>query len=387
MIHEKIKTTITAISRVIIITLALGILAFYLFPETVYSRNERAYSFLPSRIYKMSESIFTWSQKMVEITPTRPIAVTDKEGNTTFVTADGNAVVRIDNQGNKTFSIGGRSAHSRDKEGNLTRRWERTPGSNRVAVKNEFGEVLEEVEYGLGGKTIARYDEKGNLTQSYEYDKYGKNIVSVLDEVTLTRTEYDSSGKPVREVNFEGYEVATYEYDNNDRLKYRESNGHRTFYDEKGLMTRTEDPEGFITNTYNYGKDENGYYYLETVTNEITGDVTLYENGRPSEVRNTSGGVVKDYEWRGTVLVYTEDMESNEITWYKNGRPTFTTFKGTLTTEWFYNDGNLVGTWNPAQGTLTLYSHGREAESIEGIKERPNLNSISALYRERGLSM
>ena len=47
----------------------------------------------------------------------------------------------------------------------------------------------------MGNKIVAEYDAEGNLTKSYEYNKYGKQMQWVVDELTQSRVRYDEEGK------------------------------------------------------------------------------------------------------------------------------------------------------------------------------------------------
>lgn len=346
------------------------------------------YSFYPSKIFKPKDrSFFKASRDLIDKSPFRPLVITDKNGNKMYVTSQGDVMVSVDKSGNKTFSIRGRRSHQRDSKDRLTQKWERKAGSNMIVVKNEFDETTGIQEQGLGSKIVAEYDADGNLTKSYEYNKYGKQMQWIVDELTQSRVRYDKEGKAVYDVDCEGNKTATYTYDVDGRLKYRDDiYGNRTFFDKKGNRIKTAAKEGYLITTYKYEKDKNGYYQVESVKDELTGSITLYKDGKQYEVRNYNGLVINTYKWQGTELIYTKNSITNEITWFKTGKPTYTTYKGELTKEWMYYQGKLLGIWDEDKNNFALYSRGRQEMQIQ-IKERPQTQDILKIYEIHGLKI
>ncbi|MFW6174049.1 MAG: hypothetical protein ACOC5T_09920 [Elusimicrobiota bacterium] len=334
--------------------------------------------------------LFKKSDKLISVSPSRPLVIRDKNGNVTFTTSKGKAIVRIDKEGNRTFFISGRKNHKRDKKGGLTRQYKRKGGSNKVEVQNEFNEKIGVEEYGFGGKLIAEYDENDNLTKTNKYGKYGKTMQWIVDELTLTKTVCDDKGKPIYDVNFEGYKVARYVYDKKTgKLKYKEdAYKNRTYFKKNGNMDRTEDVDGNILTTYNYKKDENGYYSLDTVKDERTGRITIYKESKPDEIRNEDGIKIGNYRWEGSKLICLENIypEGYEIEWYKNGRPTYTTFKGNLISERVYYKGKLAGTWDERNNKFELYTHGRKEIKVH-MEIRPTIHEILELYKVNNLQI
>lgn len=344
------------------------------------------YSFYPSRIYRPKGEFFRSSKNLIDMNPLRPLVITDKNGNKMYVTSSGEVMVSVDRSGNKTFTLKGRRSHTKDSKGRLTRQWERTPGSNMVVVKNEFGEEIQTEEYRLGGKVVAEYDADGNLTKSYEYNKYGKRMEWVVDELTQSRIRYGNDGKPLYDIDSEGNKIATYEYDIKGRLDYRQDvYGNRTYFDKIGNRLKTVAKEGYEIATYKYKKDKNGYYEVGAVKDEVTGNITLYRDGKQHEVRNFNGVVVRSYKWQGTMLVYTQ-AGTGEITWYKTNRPTYTTYKGEMVQEWMYYDGKLMGMWDENKKRFELYSHGRKEIEI-GFNDRPEIEELLKKYELYGLEI
>ncbi len=345
------------------------------------------YSFYPSKRYKPKGEFFRPAKKLIDRNPRTPLVIKDKNGNVMYTTSDGKIMVEVDTHGNKTFLLKGRKTHKMDSKGKLTRQWKREAGSNIVVVKNEFDEKIGLEEYGLGGKIIAGYDADGNRIISYKYKKYGKSVDWVIDELTQSRVKYGDDGKPLYEVDCEGNKLAVYAYDEEGKLKYKDDiYGNRTFYDEKGNMLKTVAKEGYVLATYYYKKDKEGYLTLKTVRDEITGDVTIYEDGRPQEVRNNRDAVIKDYKWCGTTLIYTENIKTGEITWYKNGKPTYITHEGYLIKEWMYYQGKLLGIWNEKSRSFQFYSHGKEEMELY-LGEKPEMNKLIQMFETYGIEI
>jgi len=265
------------------------------------------------------------------------------------------------------------------------RRFERTGGSNKVVEKNELNEVVAVEVQAMGGKTVKELDTEGNTSKTYKYDKYGKNMLWMIDELTQTKTKFDKLGKAISDVSFEGYEIAKYYYDAQNKLEYKtDIYKNKTYFDGNGRMTKTEASEGYLLTEYNYAKDKNGNFYLSSVKDVISNELTVYKDGKPSEIKNFAGGVIKEYKWLGTKLIYVEDLEKNEITWYKDDKPTYTTFGGDLINEWIYKDGKLLATWNVREAEVTLYAYSRP-EIIYNVEEKPEVSELLDILKSRGI--
>jgi hypothetical protein len=344
------------------------------------------YSFYPSQVYKPKGEFFRPARELIDRNPLRPLVITDKNGNKTYMSAQGEVMVSVDNQGNKTFSIKGKRSHRRDSKNKLTQQWDREAGSNMVTTRNEFGEVTGKEEYGLGGKMIAEYDAEDNKTKSFQYNKYGKQVEWVIDELTQSRVRYGDDGKPAYDIDFEGHTIATYKYDAAGFLNYREDiYGNRTFFDKSGNRTKTLAKEGYLMATYEYGKDANGYFEVKSVKDEMTGNITLYKDGQQYETRNNMDVVITTYKWQGTKLIFSENG-TGEVTWYKNGRQAYVTFEGDMINEWVYHDGKLMGVWDERKQNLLLYSHGRKEMEL-GYDAMPDEVEILKLYEKYGLEI
>ena len=345
------------------------------------------YSFYPSKMHRPKGEIYRASKRLIDISPTRPLVVTDKEGNVMYVTSNGKIMVKVDIYGSKIFSINGMESHKRDSKGNLTEQKERKGGSNIVVIKNEFGEKIGSEKYGLGGKIIAKYDEDDNLITNYEYKEYGKTVDWIIDELTQAKIKYDDKGRPTYEIDYEGNIIATYKYDGKGKLEYKEDvYGNKTFYNERRNEVKTITEEGDLKVVYKYEKDKNGYY-CKSIKDMDTGNVILYRDGKQQyEERNAFGDVIKTYKWLGSKLIFSEDLTNNEITWYKNGKPTYTTYNGYMLREWMYYKGELIGIWNDDENKCVLYYHGRQKIGIY-LEEKPELSKLLEIYKLYGFEI
>jgi len=354
VVNKAIKMKILSIVTISVIIIGLfGVASFC-------AENFSPYDYFPQGTYQSQDQLEQEPHATIEILPYRPLVIRDSDGNKMYVSSKGKVMLKIDKQGNRTFFVGGLAHHETNSNGGLTKKWKHIQGTNKVEVQNEFGEQIGMQKLGLGNKVVSEYDEKSNLTRSYKYNKYGKRMAWIVDELTLTKTECDEQGKPLWDIDFEGYKVAWYSYNEKGKLALKEDvYGNKTYYNRDG-MQYTVDYEGNTIATYHYDRDEHGYLALLSVKDEITGNVTIYNRGRPNEVRNSVGTVIKKYEWEGTKLIYTLDVETNEVTWYDNGRPTYVTYDDSLERQWFYLEGKLAGVWSPGTSSFLLYTHGRK---------------------------
>lgn len=343
------------------------------------------YSFAPKTMRLPGET-FKPAKRLVDINPVRPLVVTDKNGNKMYVTSEGDVMVSVDKNGNRTFSLQGRRSHVRNAKNELTRRWENQAGSNEVIETNEFGETVARYEKGMGGKTMAEYDANGNITRTYEYDQYGKNVEWVVDELTQTRVKYDEKGKAIYDVDFEGTKIGTYEYNREGRLLYRvDVYGNKTTYDKSGNRIETVSEEGKIIAKYLYEKDDNGYYQISSIKDE-NGNITYYKEGKQYEERDSNGTLIKTYKWQGSKLVYSNDIVTGYITWYKNDKPTYTTFAGELVSEWLYHEGKIMGIWHETDDKFQLYSHGLSKMDFF-FNRKPEIEELLDIYEYYGIEL
>jgi len=321
---------------------------------------------------------------MFNILPGRPIAAKDKYGNRLYFTPSGKLTLKINTDGTMIFSLTTKTKEY-NKEGQLERTSEKIKGTNLVVVKNEKGEVLGYQELGLGGKVIREYDKDMNLVKSYQYDKYGKNIECVIDELTFTKTIYDNKGRALYDIDFEGNKIAFYFYyqDEKNKIYYKEDvYGNKTYFDKDGRMLHTEDADGNIFVKYYYKKDEKGNIELEKAIDLRTNDTVYYKLGRPQYITNYTGSIQKEYHYDGTKLVFIFDRETKETTYYDiNGKPLYTTYNEIIIKEWLYYKGRLVGFYDDYKKETIIYQYQRE-DIVLVTPQKPTAEQIQKWYDE-----
>jgi FKBP-type peptidyl-prolyl cis-trans isomerase 2 len=244
-----------------------------------------------------------------------------------------------------------------------------------VEVTNEFGEVISYRELGHGGKVVATYDKDRNLTATYNYNKYGKAIVSIVNEMTKGMTVFDEkTGLAMYDLDYEGYRIGKYIYDDKNRLAEKiDGYGNVTYFDGKGNVTHAIDKNGTVLSRYNYKYDDDGNYILESVINPRTNDITYFdEQGRQTATKNYAGAVTTDYFWMGSKLVAMFDRESQRTTWFAvDGKTLYTTFNDQLVSKHLYYEGQLVGIWDARTNQVTVL-HNERMELIIQLGSGPN---------------
>ena len=346
------------------------------YAELMPPTGESPYTYIPEgRPLDVDE--YRKPSQMLDIVPNRPVVAHDKNGNRLYFTPAGKLSLRVSNDGKQEFSLR-KGSVERDATGKITGTSELMNDTGKWVKKNEKGQAIGYSQTGFGGKTIAEYDFQGNLTKTTQYNRYGKSTEYVMDVMSQSRTVFDDKGRMTADVNFEGHEIAWYEYDDKSRLTAKvDGYGNRTMFNKQSEMTQTVDFAGRVTATYNYRKDEEGRSILASVKDEQTGNVTYYENsGRVT--KNAQGEVVKDYYFEGSVLTCTFDREKQETTWYDlGGKPLYTTYNDILVSQWLYYNGKQVGMWDQSDNTITVYKNQREEIKIKnpGV-EAPTAETI-----------
>ena len=319
---------------------------------------------------------------MVNIVSNRPVAARDKYGNRLYFTPNGKLTLKISNDGSKEFSLSTKSKEV-DKEGNLQKVTEKEQGNTKITIKNEKGEILGYQELGLGGKVVKEYDKDMNLTKSYEYNKYGKSMEWVLDELSQTKTHFNEKGQALNDIDFEGNTVAYYKYDEDNKLVHKEDvYGNKTYFDKKGNLTRTEDINGNLMVKYYYKKDEKGNTVLDTLEDVRTKDVTYFENGKQQFTLNYAGEISKEYQWDGSKLAFMFDKETKETTYYDtNGKPIHVAYNEFIVKEWLYYNGRLAGFYDERTKSTLLYKSQRDDIKIF-TETKPTAKLIQKWYDE-----
>jgi len=301
---------------------------------------------------------FATPKMMVNILPNRPVVATDSSGNRLYYTPDGKMSLSISKDGSMSFSLGG-TTKSIDAEGNLTSISTKISGTDIAEVKNEFGELLGYRQYNASGSVSKEYDNQGNLTRTYNYDKYGKTLSYITDEMSKTKTTYDEFGREVAVYDADGYILSACQYQDisyergedgktltviqkdktgsHGLLVSRENYQYKrdsldsplelvhttTFFDEKGSATITKDADGFVISRFVYKQDSNGNQVLSEIINPRTGEVTHYTNGKEDKTVNAEGTVIKQCFWNGSKLMFSVTL-GEDGKWSTITRDTYT---------------------------------------------------------------
>lgn len=317
---------------------------------------------------------------MINILPGRPIASKDKYGNRLYFAPSGEITLKITPDGTMMFNLNTQAKEYKD--GKLLTITEKKKGTNLAVIKNENGEVLGYQEMGLGGKVLKEYDKDMNLVKSFKYDKYGKNVIYMLDENSQIKTLYGENGKPIAEVNYEGTEIARYIYDEKNIIRYKiDITGNKTFYDEKGKMLYTQDLFGNIIMKYYYKKDANGNEILDKSVNYL-GNTTYFEDNKAKIIKDKDGNILQEYFYDGSKLIFTFNHNDKLTTWYDiDGKPLYVTYENQKVKEYLYSEGKLVGIWDNTSNTLSVVLHGEEIAKLL-LKEKPTGDIIQRWLNE-----
>ena len=340
------------------------------------------YNFGPEGQPIESNENFGKPNQMVSIIPDRPIASHDKNGNMMFYTGDGKMTLSISKDGKRQFSIQTFTI-DRNADGSVASTSQVEQGSNLTVQKNDQGQITGYQQMGLGGKQVAEYDNNMNLTKSYHYNAYGKSTLSVTDELTQTKTVFDSNGNPVCDIDYQGNEISHYTHDKNGVLQTKvDGYGNTTFFNKSGQMTSVQDSDGNTTTEFKYATDPSGRTYLSQAVDFMNKSVTNYDTiGRRLNVVNEQGAVTQDFHYAGansTVLLYSFDYTSKQTTYYDvTGKETYTMKGDVLTQQWLYSSGKMVGKWDQASGTTIIYKNQSEEVSLETGGVPPSADMIS----------
>jgi len=303
---------------------------------------------------------FAKPNRMFQILPNRPIVATDASGSRLYFTPTGRLAVSISKDGKTTYSLNG-ITKTRDAQGNLTSVARNIKGTNKIEVANEFGEIISHRETGLGGKVVKEYDKDYNLTRTFEYNKYGKTISAITNEMTKGKTVFDEKGLASYELDYEGNRMAKYIYDDKNRLNVKvDMYGNKTHYSVNGEMLYTENKDGVVLAKYNYIYDDKGNYVLENSFDPLTRETTYFENGKQTVAKNYAGAITTDYFWNGSKLISTFNRENQETTWYDiEGRTLYTSFNDEAISKNLYYKGQLVGVWDVRTNQVTIFKNER----------------------------
>ena len=319
---------------------------------------------------------------MASILPFRPIMSRDKYGVKQFWSPSGLPLATINADGTMTFQLNGTTI-TKAPDGTVTQRMKVQPNSNKAVISDGQGNYLGYQTLEGGYSVNQQFDSNGNVTESYYYNKFGKSIEYIVNELTQTRTIFDSYGLPTNDINYEGNIVATYVYDDHSRLVYKtDAQMNKTYYNvANGEMDRTEDQHGNCLVKYYYKTDSLGMAVLDTSVDNF-GRTTSYANGKPQIERDAQGNTTKEYCYNGQTLVYTFDCAMGQSTWYDiNGNPLYISQDNIPLQEWLYSKSKLVGVWDYSRNVLTGYIRG-DAVSTFLFTQKPSAEVVQEMIDE-----
>lgn len=302
-----------------------------------------------------------------------------------------------------------------------------------VSSKAYYNKVLEtndktgEVTYDLMAHNTTFYDDKGlalhidnyeGLTTSeffYKQDNNGNKVLEyVLDTTNKSKTYYENNRQQYV-VDFEGH-ITTKYYWNGSKFLFSaqvgadgnwisttNSDNITTFnnivYNKDGTIDTVADEKGNIVERYFYKEDADGNSILDYVENALDGAKTYYdENGCSTQTVDVKGKVLTDYSWNKGNLVYSFDRESGITKWYNGDQEiVYESLNDRIMSKNIYVAGQLIGKWECVQGnttengvlkettsyTLTLFVNEQQVYSIKDYSsEEPTESEIQKLVAD-----
>lgn len=285
------------------------------------------YSFGPQGRAVSDLRNFATPKQMVSILPNRPVVATDSEGNRVYYTPDGKMALSIAKNGSMNYTIGG-VTKTKNSSGEITGIARTLQGSGlRQVIKNENDEIVGYKELNGRGKTAATYDKDNNLTATYHYKGQGARLDYIQNEMTKGRTYYDDYGRPIYEKNFEGYILATYQYQD---VSYEYGDG-MTASAEETASTNGETNQGLLVSKKAYEIELVGYGTTEQYGGEIGYKTTYYNlEGRETHVKNNNGQTIEEFHYKNDaagneILNYVEDTLTHNKTYFdEHGKKDYT---------------------------------------------------------------
>ena len=353
------------------------------------------YSFGPEGRTVSDLRDFATPKQMVSILPNRPVVATDSEGNRLYYTSDGKMSLSIAKDGSMSFSIGG-VTKSRNSDGDITGITRTIQGSGLLQeIKNDDNQVIGYRALNGDGKVAATYDKDKNLTATYVYTGQGAKLDYVKNEMTGGKTLYDKYQRAMADVDFDGYVLATYQYqdvsyeygadgksvdtiDNkagsNEGLlvskKTYELNMKEeieystTYFDLEGKITHITNNEGLIVTEYHYKNDDGANKILDYVLDNLTKNKTYYDkHGKADYTVNDKDTVITRYYDNYTVNIAADGSYSQVTKYDIDGTELYTTLKNTS----YNSDGTIDKVMDKDDVVLEQYYYKMDADDNKVI--------------------
>ncbi len=366
-------------------------LLFILSPTPAFAEfglpNASPYTFGPEGRTIQDLVDFAPPIQMVSFPAHQPIQATDQNGNKLFYNTNGKLMVSVSVDGSMvTYTSAG--TRSFDAEGKLIEETKAIQGTNRSETRNDQGEITGYTTKAFGDKVAQEFDVDGNLTRTYAYTDYGKSTAWVRDELSQTKTIYNNTGQPEKDVDFEGNTIATYKYDEKKKFVSKtDVYNNVTTFDQFGRQAYTTNAKGDKVLSYEYKIDQDGNNILDR-TVDLTpgiygGDVTTFHNNMQVKTVSKFGGVATEYHYKGHSMIYSFDTRTNEVSWYnKNGRQTMTTVDGEVVQEKLYYQARFVGYIDHRSNRIVLYQYERQDQEVKFFKasDMPTAAEVEKYY-------
>ncbi|MGJ8677448.1 MAG: PKD domain-containing protein, partial [Akkermansiaceae bacterium] len=285
---------------------------------------------------------------------------TDKAGNEYQISiADGLFGLTDTNDNTLTFddngvyhSDGESITYTRNADGLIT------------AITDPAGEQLL---YRYNGNQLIEFENRvGEVTQFfYEEPRFPNYLTRIVDPAgnDAIRSEYDDSGRLVRQIDALGNAIE-FEHDiSNNREVITDRLGNSTIheYDNQGYVTRTTDAHGGVTT---YGYDAYGNETSVTTPEGVTTQRDYTQKGDLLSETNGAGETTYyDYNSQSNPLSITDALGRVTSMAYSGSNLSSMTDSAGTTTSFGYSYSGNLSSLADATGTVTSYTHdskGRE---------------------------
>ena len=353
--------------------------------QASFLQGPNPYSFGPQGRTVSDLRDFAKPKQMVRILPNMPVAATDSSGNRVYYTPGGKMTLSIAKDGSMSFSLGGLSkTYNSDGEYNGSTKTLRGSGLLQE-VRNKDNQIIGYKTLNGDGKTARTYDKDKNLTATYYYTGQGAKIDYVKNEMTGGRTYYDEYERAMKDVDFEGFILRTYQYEDVDYImsdtdstrkelvvvkkdrkdgsdvstgllvssrdygyavgEIKQEEGlvrydyaySSTYYDREGNILYSKNPDDKITIEYHYKYDDKGNKIKDYVIDNTTKQKTYFdEHGSRDYTVNDEGTVITRYTDEYAIN-YDQGAVTSVTRYDIDGTELYTTFKNII-----YNDDGTI---------------------------------------------
>lgn len=356
--------------------------------KTVYDSNERAMVVYDADGYILST--YQYEDVSYECSEDRKTLITienEDKGDRKLVTTK-SYLNKIEDDGVQSGEVVYSMVNSTtyyDKDGLITHIDDPNGITTNVYYYKQDGDGNKVLDYVLDTKTKSKI-----------YYENNKQIYVKNDQGNITTKYYWQGSKFLfsAEVNDDGAWIST---TNKDKM----TTYSNIVYNKDGTIDTVSDEKGNIIERYFYKEDADGNSILDYVENVLDGAKTYYdENGCSTQTIDAKGKVLTDYSWNKGNLVYSFDRETGITKWYIPGEENkpvviYESLNDRVMSKNIYSDGQLIGKWELIQGSmdegndkinehnelndrtykLTIFVNERQEFTLQ-FKEEPTLDQI-----------